>query len=75
MRMLPEAPCSKVWLIMLQLNPKGAHFLQDDIAHFDNAFFRISDKEASVSVLCLPFHVFQSTFLFIRISSLTEMVH
>ncbi|KAL8928322.1 MAG: hypothetical protein Q9172_001006 [Xanthocarpia lactea] len=33
---------------MLQLNPKGAHFLQDDIAHFDNAFFRISDKEASV---------------------------
>ncbi|KAL8706673.1 MAG: hypothetical protein Q9201_000307 [Fulgogasparrea decipioides] len=32
------------------LNSKGAHFLQDDIAQFDNSFFRISDKEASVSI-------------------------
>lgn len=30
--------------------PKGGHFLKDDIARFDNTFFRISDKEASVSI-------------------------
>ncbi|KAI4272253.1 MAG: hypothetical protein LQ337_005419 [Flavoplaca oasis] len=29
------------------MNPQGAHFLQDDISHFDNSFFRITDKEAS----------------------------
>lgn len=36
-------------LTAVQLNPKGGHFLKDNIACFDNSFFRISDKEASVS--------------------------
>ena len=33
----------------MQMSPKGGHFLQDDIARFDNSFFRISDTEARVS--------------------------
>ena len=39
-------------LTKLQLNPKGGHFLKDNITCFDNTFFRISDKEASVSNYC-----------------------
>ncbi|KAL8838973.1 MAG: hypothetical protein Q9176_004779 [Flavoplaca citrina] len=29
------------------MNPQGAHFLQNDLSHFDSSFFRITDKEAS----------------------------
>ena len=36
-----------------QMSPKGGHFLQDDIARFDNSFFRISDTEAKVSIRML----------------------
>lgn len=60
----------------MQTNSKGGHFLKEDIAHFDNSFFRISDTEAKVShrifsflfetEFSLPYLIFEIKFLLLK---------
>jgi hypothetical protein len=37
-------------LILVQMNVDGAHFIDEDLAHFDAAFFNLSAETAAVGI-------------------------